>query len=79
MKQAKKFKDLPPLVRGGLIVGGVADVALRIYALIDLVQRPDGQIHGSKKLWAPALGVVSSFGMLPACYLTWGRRRGRVD
>lgn len=73
MKQGEKFKELPPLVRGALVFGGVADVALRIYAMIDVVRRPDEDVRGPKAVWLPALGVVSSFGLLPLCYLKFGR------
>lgn len=75
MKQGETFKDLPPLMRGALVFGAVADVALRIYATIDVVKRPEEEIHGPKAVWLPALGAVSSFGLLPLIYLKLGRRR----
>lgn len=74
MSQGKKFEDLPPLVRGALVLGGVADAALRVYAMIDVVKRPKAEIRGSKAVWLPALGVVNSFGVLPLVYLRFGRR-----
>lgn len=78
MKHVRKnrtFEDLPPLVRGGIVVGALADVTLRGIALVDLAKRPEHEIHGPKTLWAPALGVVSSAGLLPAVYLLWGRTK----
>lgn len=72
MKQ-NTFRKLPPAARAAIIVGAVADVVLRGWALVDLVKRPEHEVNGPKKAWAPALGLVSSAGVLPLVYLKWGR------
>lgn len=75
MKHAtKKWEKLPPWLRTALALGGIADAALRVYALVDVARRPEGEINGSKTVWVPALAVVSSMGLLPCAYLRWGRR-----
>lgn len=70
----KNWEGLPPWLRTALALGGVADAALRVYALVDVARRPEDEINGSKTVWVPALAVVSSMGLLPCAYLCWGRR-----
>ncbi len=50
-------------------------MTLRACALLDLKGRPAGSLNGSKPIWAVALAVVSSAGILPVAYLRWGRRQ----
>jgi len=70
----KRWGDLSPTKRRAIITFGVLDVALRAWALADLAQRPQDQVRGSKSVWAVALAVVSSIGILPGAYLTYARR-----
>jgi len=58
-----------------IVVGGVAEAALRIAALVDLARRPSKEVRGSKARWAAALTLVNSLGALPLAYFAWGRRR----
>lgn len=75
MKHAtKKWENLHPVVRTVLALGGLADMGLRVYALIDVARRPDKEINGPKEAWIPALAVINSLGLLPCAYLRWGRR-----
>ena len=75
MKHAtKKWEKLPPAVRTALALGGMADAALRVYALVDVARRPEAEVKGSKAVWVPALALVSSMGLLPCVYLKYGRR-----
>ena len=75
MKHAtKKWEKLPPAVRTALALGGMADAALRVYALVDVARRPLAEVKGSKAVWVPALALVSSMGLLPCAYLKYGRR-----
>lgn len=76
MSDAKKrWSELSPMSRTAIVSGAVVDVALRCWALVDLVNRPKEQVRGSKAAWAIGLGLVSSVGMLPTAYLVCGRRR----
>ena len=58
-----------------LITAAVADGALRVAALIDIQRRPASQIRGRKGMWAAAVGLVSSAGVVPISYFVCGRRR----
>ncbi len=68
-----KKKQLTGAKRVVAIAVGTLDTGLRAWALADLARRPAWEIRGNKKLWAGALTIVSSAGVLPAVYLRWGR------
>lgn len=70
-----QWSDLPRSARAGLISVGVVDAALRVSCLIDLARRPAGRVRGPKPVWALLLGVVNSATVIPALYLSVGRRR----
>ncbi|MDO5677031.1 MAG: hypothetical protein Q4G35_05935 [Propionibacteriaceae bacterium] len=74
MGAKKKMQDLPGWVKALLGVFGALDVVLRVLAVMDAAKRPDDELNGPKKVWLPALSVVSSFGLLPAVYFLLGRR-----
>lgn len=75
MKQSrKKWDDLHPALRTAIKLGALADVVLKVYALVDVAKRPEEEINGSKEAWVPALVLVNSVGLLPCAYLRWGRR-----
>jgi len=57
-----------------LIALGVVEGILKLAALIDLKRRPASQIRGRKWLWATAVTVVSSAGLVPILYFLFGRR-----
>ncbi len=69
-----RWNDLSPARRGAVVAVGVVDASLRAWALVDLRNRPAEQVKGPKALWALALTVVSSAGLLPGAYLLVGRR-----
>jgi hypothetical protein len=70
----EQWDQLSPVEKGGFVTVSAVDVALRVWALVDLARRPSEQIHGRKGLWATGLAVVNSAGLLPAAYLLWGRK-----
>ena len=72
----QQWDDLSPARRMLVVTVGVVDAGLRAWALIDLKNRPVDEVNGPKAVWALALTVVSSAGLLPAAYLRFGRRRG---
>jgi hypothetical protein len=71
----RQWSDLSERTRRLLIAGAVADGALRVAALIDLKRRPASQIRGQKRMWAAAVAIISSAGVLPISYFAFGRRR----
>ena len=53
---------------------GVVEGILKLAALIDLKRRPASQVRGKKVLWATAITVISSAGVVPVAYFLFGRR-----
>jgi hypothetical protein len=70
----KRWSDLSPATRRAITIGAAVDMSLRAVAIADLVKRPQSQVRGSKTLWAVALAVIGSVGLVPVAYLAWGRR-----
>jgi hypothetical protein len=70
----RQWNDLSERTRGLLIAAAVADGALRVAALIDIKRRPASQIRGPKPVWATAVAIISSAGVLPISYFAFGRR-----
>ena len=60
-----------------LVVAAVNEGILQLAALIDIKRRPASQIRGPKWLWATAVTVISSAGVLPISYFVVGRRQPR--
>ncbi|EGD55125.1 DUF5652 family protein [Gordonia neofelifaecis] len=71
---AKKWSELPPAARAGIISIAAVDAGLRVWAIRDLRSRDKKEVNGSKLVWSAALSVVNSAGVLPAVYLLRGRR-----
>ncbi len=71
----RRWSDLSKRARILLITAAAADGALRVAALIDIQRRPASQIRGRKWVWAAAVALVSSTGVLPVSYFAFGRRR----
>jgi len=71
----KQWSELSPLKRIVIVKLVVLDVGLRVWALADLARRPEDQVNGSKKVWAIALSVVNSAGVLPTIYFIKGRKQ----
>jgi len=71
----QRWSDLSERTRRLLISAAVADGALRVAALIDIKRRPASQIRGQKRVWAAAVAIVNSAGVLPVSYFIFGRRR----
>jgi len=72
---SRQWSDLSENTRRLIIAAGVADGVLRVAALIDIIRRPASQIRGRKPVWAVAVTIVSSAGLLPISYFVFGRRR----
>ncbi len=71
----QQWDELSPARKRVMVTVGIVDAALRAWALVDLKNRPAEEVNGPKGVWALALSVVSSAGLLPAAYLLLGRRR----
>ena len=71
----RQWSDLSERTRRLLITAAVADAALRAAAIIDIKRRPASQIRGRKRVWAAAVALINSAGVLPVSYFVFGRRR----
>jgi hypothetical protein len=78
MAARKQWSDLSERSRRLLIAAAAAEGILKVAALIDIKRRPATQIRGSKWLWATAVTVISSAGVLPVSYFVFGRRQPGV-
>jgi hypothetical protein len=74
MATRKQWSDLSPRTRRLLTVTAVVEGILKLAALIDIKRRPASQIRGPRWLWATAVAVISSAGVLPISYFVLGRR-----
>lgn len=70
----KRWSDLSPTTRRLIAAGVAVDGTLKAAALIDLARRPAEQVNGSKRIWAIALTLVNSVGLLPLGYFAFGRK-----
>jgi hypothetical protein len=75
MAARSRWNDLSEGRRRLLMVAAAAEGILKLAALIDIRRRPASQIRGPKWLWASAVTVVSSAGVLPLSYFIFGRRQ----
>lgn len=71
----RRWSDLSSRTRRLIIAGAVGEGVLKLAALADLRRRPASQVRGPKWLWAAALALVGSAGMLPLSYFLFGRRQ----
>ncbi|MGN2635940.1 hypothetical protein ACTD5D_07045 [Nocardia takedensis] len=71
----KRWSDLSPGSRRFIVVATALDSIAKAVALADLRRRPAEQVKGSKRVWATAITVVNSVGVLPLAYFALGRRR----
>jgi hypothetical protein len=72
----EQWQQMTTAQRGAFVTLATVDVALRVWSLVDLAQRPAEEVHGPKWLWGTGLALANSAGTLPAAYLLWGRRAG---
>jgi hypothetical protein len=78
MAARKQWSDLSDRNRRLLIAAAAAEGILKVAALIDIRRRPATQIRGPRWLWATAVTVIGSAGVLPVSYFVFGRRHPGV-
>lgn len=69
---AKKFSELSRGRQVGIAAGAVVQLALAVWAYVDLARRAPSEVRGRKGLWVPVI-LVNWIG--PAAYFVFGRRR----
>jgi hypothetical protein len=75
MAGSQRWSGMSEDKRRLLVVLGAIEGLLKLAALIDLKRRPASQVRGKKWLWATAVTVISSAGVVPISYFLFGRRR----
>ncbi len=61
------------------MLGAAFEAGLKIAALVDLTQRQQQDLHGSKARWAAAITLVNFAGLVPIMYFLRGKRREPVN
>lgn len=74
---ARRWSDLSDRERRWILVSSVFEGIVKIAALVDIKRRPAEQIRGSKRVWATAVVLVNSVGIVPIAYFVLGRRPQR--
>ena len=68
----KRWRELSPGQRRGIIAAGIVQNSLLVAALVDIRRRPAKKVRGDKRVWAAA-SFISWIG--PISYFTYGRKR----
>jgi hypothetical protein len=71
--ERRRWSDLTPGQRVGVVIGAIVQFALMALAQRDLSRRPAGEIRGPKAVWRVAV-LVNFVG--PIVYFVFGRRAG---
>jgi hypothetical protein len=74
----KRWDELSERNRRLIVVIGSIEGMLKIVALADLRRRSDAEVRGSKRVWAVAISLSNSAGLIPLAYLLRGRRPRQV-
>lgn len=74
-----RWDGMDPRLRQAIMLGAAVEAGLKVAALIDLAQRQQHDIHGSKARWAAAITLVNSAGLVPIMYFLRGRQREPVN
>ena len=67
----KRWRDLSPRHRTGIVIAAVVQIGLQAAALVDLRRRSAHKVRGDKRFWAAA-SFVNFAG--PIAYFVRGRR-----
>lgn len=70
--QKKKWSELSPAARAGLVVGALIELVLTTIAMRDLSRRSSDQVRGPKWFWR-LVSIIQPVG--PIAYLALGRRK----
>ena len=68
----RRWRDLGPWQRTGLVAAGAAQLVLAVAARSDLARRRPAEVAGRTGVWAAGIAVN---GVGPPAYVRWGRRR----
>ncbi len=72
MSQKKKWSELSPSAKAGLIAAALVELVITTTAMRDLSRRSRDQVRGPKWLWR-LVSIIQPVG--PIAYLALGRRK----
>lgn len=78
MAVKRRWKSLSQRTRRLLLLGAGFEGSLKLAALIDLRRVPADRLRGPKLLWAAALVLVNTGGILPVIYFLRSRKQPAV-
>ncbi len=70
-----RWSELSERSRRLIVAASLFEAVVKIAALLDLRRRPAAEIRGSKRVWAIAVVLVNSVGVVPVAYFLLGRRK----
>ncbi|HCB06384.1 MAG TPA: hypothetical protein PLZ93_15865 [Nocardioides sp.] len=70
----KRWSELSERRRRAILILASVDAVLKTVALADLKRRDADEVRGSKKLWATAIVLINSGGLVPVAYFVRGRK-----
>jgi hypothetical protein len=68
----KRWDEPSGVQKGAIVLTGAVQLGLLAAALVDIYQRPAGEIRGGKRLWVTA-AFINYVG--PISYFLFGRKR----
>jgi Phospholipase_D-nuclease N-terminal len=68
----KRWDEPSGVQKGAIVLTGAVQLGLLAAALVDIYQRPAGEIQGGKRLWVTA-AFINYVG--PISYFLFGRKR----
>jgi hypothetical protein len=71
-RSGRRWSDLSPREKAGLLTLASIELALTATAVVDLYRRQPDMVRGPRALWWPAI-FIQPVG--PVAYLAFGRRR----
>ena len=71
----KRWSELDDSQRTLVVVGGVIEAVLKVFALRDLKGRSSEQVRGPKWAWGTGITLVNGFGIAPLVYFLFGRKK----
>ena len=72
---ARRWSELSERARTWIVLGAITEGILKIAALVDLKRRSAAEVRGRKWVWATAVTLANSAGVVPIGYFLFGRRR----
>lgn len=67
-----QLSSLPTWALGAIVVLGIVQITVEIWALVDLIRRPNDRVNGNKIIWILIIVLVNLIGAI--VYFVAGRK-----